>query len=37
MTVPRLLGVDRREARTRAMELIERVGLDPAMARRYPA
>ena len=37
MTVPRLLGVDKREARTRAMELIERVGLDPAMARRYPA
>jgi osmoprotectant transport system ATP-binding protein len=37
MTVPRLLGVDKGEARTRAMELIERVGLDPAMARRYPA
>ena len=37
MTVPRLLGADKREARTRAMELIERVGLDPAMARRYPA
>ncbi len=37
MTVPRLLGVDKREARTRAMELIERVGLDPAMATRYPA
>jgi osmoprotectant transport system ATP-binding protein len=37
MTVPRLLGTDKRTARTRAMELIERVGLDPAMARRYPA
>ncbi|MFJ6215577.1 ABC transporter ATP-binding protein [Streptomyces sp. NPDC092296] len=35
-TVPRLLGRDRREARTRALELMERVGLDPAMARRYP-
>ncbi len=37
MTVPRLLGVDKRTAGARAMELIERVGLDPAMARRYPA
>ncbi|CAN7547277.1 ATP-binding cassette domain-containing protein [Terrabacter sp. LjRoot27] len=36
-TVPRLLGTDKRTARSRAMELIERVGLDPAMARRYPA
>lgn len=36
-TVPRLLGTDKRTARDRAMELIERVGLDPAMARRYPA
>ncbi|GAA2747485.1 ATP-binding cassette domain-containing protein [Terrabacter aerolatus] len=36
-TVPRLLGTDKRTARARAMELIERVGLDPAMARRYPA
>lgn len=36
-TVPRLLGVDRRTARARAMELIERVGLDPSLARRYPA
>ncbi|MER7072641.1 ABC transporter ATP-binding protein [Terrabacter sp. NPDC000476] len=36
-TVPRLLGTDRRTARSRAMELIERVGLDPALARRYPA
>jgi osmoprotectant transport system ATP-binding protein len=36
-TVPRLLGTDKRTARVRAMELIERVGLDPAMAGRYPA
>ncbi|EWT01428.1 glycine/betaine ABC transporter ATPase [Intrasporangium oryzae NRRL B-24470] len=36
-TVPRLLGVDKRSARARAMELIERVGLDPDLARRYPA
>jgi len=35
-TVPRLLGWDRRKARARAMELMERVGLDPALARRYP-
>src|SRR4249919_137552 len=32
-TVPMLLGTDKRTARTRAMELIERVGLDPAMAK----
>jgi osmoprotectant transport system ATP-binding protein len=36
-TVPRLLGTDKRTARSRGMELIERVGLDPAMASRYPA
>jgi osmoprotectant transport system ATP-binding protein len=36
-TVPRLLGWDRRRARTRAMELLELVGLEPAMAGRYPA
>ncbi|MBC3843502.1 ATP-binding cassette domain-containing protein [Streptacidiphilus sp. 4-A2] len=35
-TVPRLLGWDRRKARARAMELMERVGLDPALAKRYP-
>lgn len=35
-TVPRLLGWDRRRARARAMELMERVGLDTALARRYP-
>jgi osmoprotectant transport system ATP-binding protein len=36
-TVPVLTGVKRKQARTRAMELLERVGLDPAFARRYPA
>ncbi|WP_062349438.1 ABC transporter ATP-binding protein [Herbidospora yilanensis] len=35
-TVPLLLGWDRKKARDRAMELLERVGLDPKMARRYP-
>ncbi|MFC1418511.1 ABC transporter ATP-binding protein [Streptacidiphilus cavernicola] len=35
-TVPRLLGWDRRQAKTRALELMERVGLDPALAKRYP-
>ncbi|MFF2654845.1 ABC transporter ATP-binding protein [Streptomyces sp. NPDC058045] len=35
-TVPRLLGVSRKRARERAAELMERVGLDPAMAGRYP-
>ncbi|MEU6275944.1 ABC transporter ATP-binding protein [Streptomyces populi] len=35
-TVPRLLGWSRQRARGRAAELMERVGLDPAMARRYP-
>jgi osmoprotectant transport system ATP-binding protein len=35
-TVPRLLGWDRQRSRTRAMELMERVGLDPSMAKRYP-
>ncbi|CAL9290615.1 ABC transporter ATP-binding protein [Streptomyces sp. SudanB182_2057] len=35
-TVPRLLGRSRRQARERAAELMERVGLDPALARRYP-
>ncbi|MGZ4454079.1 MAG: ATP-binding cassette domain-containing protein, partial [Nocardioides sp.] len=32
----RLGGVGRREARTRALEALERVGLDPVLARRYP-
>ncbi|GAA3004565.1 ABC transporter ATP-binding protein [Streptosporangium longisporum] len=35
-TVPLLLGWDRKKARARAMELLERVGLDPKMAGRYP-
>ncbi|GII17228.1 proline/glycine betaine ABC transporter ATP-binding protein [Planomonospora parontospora subsp. antibiotica] len=35
-TVPRLLGWDRRRARSRAMELLERVGLEAALADRYP-
>ncbi len=36
-TVPFLLGTDKKQARKRAMELLERVGLDPAFAKRYPA
>ncbi|HEY3557389.1 MAG TPA: ABC transporter ATP-binding protein [Kribbella sp.] len=36
-TVPKLLGWDKRKARGTAMELLERVGLDPVMAERYPA
>jgi osmoprotectant transport system ATP-binding protein len=36
-TVPFLLGADKKQARSRAMELLERVGLDPAFAKRYPA
>jgi osmoprotectant transport system ATP-binding protein len=36
-TVPLLLGESRSKARSRAMELIELVGLDTAMAKRYPA
>jgi osmoprotectant transport system ATP-binding protein len=37
MTVPALLGWDRARARSRAMELLELVGLDPAQfAARYP-
>ncbi|MFC4061354.1 ABC transporter ATP-binding protein [Planomonospora corallina] len=35
-TVPRLLGWDRRRARARALELLERVGLETALADRYP-
>ena len=37
MTVPLLLGWDRTRARARATELLEMVGLDPAMAKRYPS
>lgn len=36
-TVPVLNGVGRAEARSRAMALLETVGLDPAVATRYPA
>ncbi len=35
-TVPRLTGFTRRAARSRAAELLELVGLDPALAGRYP-
>ena len=37
LTVPDLLRQDRAQARRRAMELLERVGLDPGFAGRYPA
>jgi osmoprotectant transport system ATP-binding protein len=36
-TVPGLLGHSKREARTRAMDLMERVGLEARFAQRYPA
>ncbi|MEY9876955.1 osmoprotectant transport system ATP-binding protein [Streptacidiphilus sp. MAP12-33] len=35
-TVPRLLGWERSRSRGRALELMERVGLDTALAKRYP-
>ncbi|MBW8700197.1 Osmoprotectant import ATP-binding protein OsmV [Streptomyces sp. MBT84] len=35
-TVPRLLGWSKEKARERARELMERVGLDPSFAKRYP-
>jgi osmoprotectant transport system ATP-binding protein len=35
-TVPLLLGWDRARARARAKELLERVGLDPVLGKRYP-
>jgi osmoprotectant transport system ATP-binding protein len=35
-TVPLLLGTDKRTARKRAMELLDRVGLPSNLARRYP-
>ncbi|MGW2431342.1 ABC transporter ATP-binding protein [Streptomyces sp. NPDC001640] len=35
-TVPRLLGWRKDKARERARELMERVGLDPSFAKRYP-
>jgi osmoprotectant transport system ATP-binding protein len=36
-TVPYLLGHDKKQARAKAVELLERVGLDPRFAKRYPA
>ena len=36
-TVPVLQGVSRRTARRQALGVLERVGLDPALADRYPA
>jgi osmoprotectant transport system ATP-binding protein len=35
-TVPRLLGTPRKQARSRASDLMELVGLKPALANRYP-
>ncbi|MGR3869001.1 ABC transporter ATP-binding protein [Streptomyces graminifolii] len=35
-TVPRMLGWGKEKARARATELMERVGLDGALAKRYP-
>ncbi|MFG1925896.1 ABC transporter ATP-binding protein [Cryptosporangium sp. NPDC048952] len=35
-TVPFLLGQDKKEARSKAMELLERVGLPTSFAKRYP-
>lgn len=35
-TVPLLLGWDRRRARATALELLDRMGLDRSLARRYP-
>ena len=37
ITVPSLLGHSRKQARTKAMELMERVGLEARFAERYPA
>jgi len=36
-TVPKLLGWSKQQAQTRAMELIEQVGLEPGYADRYPS
>ena len=36
-TVPKLLGWDHGRVRTRTAELLELVGLEPAMGKRYPA
>ncbi|GGQ16643.1 ABC transporter ATP-binding protein [Streptomyces mutabilis] len=35
-TVPRMIGWGRRKSRERAAELMERVGLDASLAKRYP-
>ncbi|KAB7743916.1 ATP-binding cassette domain-containing protein [Nostocoides sp. F2B08] len=35
--VPTLLGWDKKRIQERSMELLERVGLDPSVARRYPS
>ena len=35
-TVPLLLGEDKKKARSRALELMERVGLEASFAKRYP-
>ncbi len=35
--VPDLLGLDRRTSRARAMDLLELVGIDASMARRFPS
>ncbi|WP_028279872.1 ATP-binding cassette domain-containing protein [Arthrobacter sp. H5] len=36
MTVPTLIGTDKKKARSTAMELLERVGLNDSMADKYP-
>ena len=36
-TVPELLGWDKKKVRERSMELLQRVGLDTAFAKRYPS
>jgi osmoprotectant transport system ATP-binding protein len=36
-TVPELLGWDKKKTRARSIELLERVGLDTAFAKRYPS
>jgi len=36
-TVPHLLGWDKKRSRSVALELMDRVGLDPVLAKRYPA
>ncbi len=36
-TVPMLIGESKKKARGKALELLERVGLDPKVAQRYPA